>query len=149
MDLQEIQQLIDLLEKSKLKKLSYKKGDFELGLEKEGMEMPIQRPVVHVADTAFHHPEPSHHRPAAPASVAVEGKFVQSPMVGTFYSSPSPDQPPFVKVGDQVEAGQVVCIIEAMKVMNEVKATVSGRVAEMLVHNAQPVEFGSKLIRIT
>jgi acetyl-CoA carboxylase biotin carboxyl carrier protein len=70
-------------------------------------------------------------------------------MVGTFYSSPSPDQPVFVKVGDRVSENTVVCIIEAMKVMNEVKAGVSGVVAEVLVSNAEAVEFGSKLFRIT
>ena len=69
-------------------------------------------------------------------------------MVGTFYSSPSPDQPPFVKVGDRVEPGTVVCIIEAMKVMNEVKAGFSGTVAEVLGHSGQPVEFGFKLFRV-
>lgn len=149
MDLQQIQQLIDLLEKSKLKKISYKKGDFELGLEKEGHEVATQRPVQQVVESAFQHPEvhrvPSpvpHHQPVA------EGKYVQSPMVGTFYGSPGPDQPAFVKVGDSVKEGDVVCIIEAMKVMNEVKAKSSGTVAEVLVQNSQPVEFGTKLIRI-
>lgn len=79
----------------------------------------------------------------------VEGKFVTSPMVGTFYTSPSPEDPTFVKVGDRVEENTVVCIIEAMKVMNEVKAGISGVVAEILVDNAHPVEFGTKLFRIT
>lgn len=74
--------------------------------------------------------------------------FVTSPMVGTFYTSPSPDQPPFIKVGDKIEKHTVVCIIEAMKVMNEIKAGVSGIVAEILVETSQPVEFGTKLFRI-
>lgn len=149
MEIEQIQQLIDLLEKSKLKKISYKKGDFELGLEKETVEIAHPRQIVHVAEAAFQHPETSAHRPSQPShSAPIDGKFVQSPMVGTFYASPSPDQAPFVKVGDRVQEGQVVCIIEAMKVMNEVKANISGQVAEVLVHNAQPVEFGTKLIRI-
>ncbi len=75
--------------------------------------------------------------------------FVTSPMVGTVYHSPSPAEPSFVKVGDKVEKNTVVCIVEAMKVMNEVKAGVTGVVQEILVDNAQPVEFGTKLIRIT
>ena len=74
--------------------------------------------------------------------------YVTSPMVGTFYSTPSPDDPDFIKIGDKIEKNTVVCIIEAMKVMNEVKAGVSGTVAEMLVENGHPVEFGTKLFRI-
>lgn len=78
----------------------------------------------------------------------VSSKYVTSPMVGTFYSAPSPEDPPFVKVGDKVEKNTVVCIIEAMKVMNEIKANVNGVVAELLVETGQPVEFGTKLFRI-
>ena len=74
--------------------------------------------------------------------------IVTSPMVGTFYASAAPDQPAFVKVGDRVDEQTIVCIIEAMKVMNEVKAGVSGIVAEVLADNAQPVEFGTRLFRI-
>jgi acetyl-CoA carboxylase biotin carboxyl carrier protein len=75
--------------------------------------------------------------------------YVISPMVGTCYASPSPEDPAFIKVGDRIEKDTVVCIVEAMKVMNEVKANVSGVVAEILVANGQPVEFGTKLFRIT
>lgn len=75
--------------------------------------------------------------------------YVTSPMVGTFYSSPSPDDPSFVKVGDKIEKHTVVCIIEAMKVMNEVKASATGTIAEILVESGHPVEFGTKLFRIT
>lgn len=78
----------------------------------------------------------------------VLSKYVTSPMVGTFYSSPSPEDHTFVKVGDKIEKNTVVCIIEAMKVMNEIKANVSGTVAEVLVETGQPVEFGTKLFRI-
>lgn len=75
--------------------------------------------------------------------------YVTSPMVGTFYSSPSPDDPPFVKVGDKIEKNTVVCIVEAMKVMNEVKAGITGKIVEILVESGHPVEFGTKLFRIT
>ena len=81
-------------------------------------------------------------------SEQVDGKFITSPMVGTFYKTPSPEDPVFVKVGDKVEENTIVCIIEAMKVMNEVKAGVSGVIAEICLDNAHPVEFGSKLFRI-
>ncbi len=89
---------------------------------------------------------------AAPAAPAAEPdsnhKAVTSPMVGTFYRSPAPDADPFVEVGDIVEVGQTVCIIEAMKLMNEIEAEVKGRVAQILIDNAQPVEFGQKLFLI-
>lgn len=79
----------------------------------------------------------------------VTGNYVTSPMVGTFYETPSPEDPPFVKVGDRVEKETVVCIIEAMKVMNEVKAGVAGTVTQVLVENSHPVEFGTKLFLIS
>ena len=82
------------------------------------------------------------------ARVDQPGSYVISPMVGTFYQTPAPDQPSFVKVGDRVTEDTVVCIIEAMKVMNEVKAGVKGRVAEVLIENGNPVEFGTKMIRV-
>ena len=129
---------METLEASKLHKLVYKKGDFELHLEKGSAPVVVAPlPVAEVASTP------------PPKSPALSGTFVTSPMVGTFYGSPSPDQPPFVKVGDRVEPGTVVCIIEAMKVMNEVKAGVRGTVAEVLGHSGQPVEFASRLFRVT
>lgn len=76
------------------------------------------------------------------------GEFITSPMVGTFYASPSPDDPIFVKAGDRVDADTIVCIVEAMKVMNEVKAGIKGIVVEVMVDNGQPIEFGTKLFRI-
>jgi len=77
------------------------------------------------------------------------GVYITSPMVGTFYISPAPEEPSFIKIGDKVEKNNVVCIIEAMKVMNEVKAGIAGTVAEIMVENGQAVEFGTKLLRIT
>ncbi len=152
--LEEIKELISSLEKGNLKKIVIKKGDFELQLEKEcqarSYEQPAMQASQHYAPAArseiseephrgMSHKAPAPHKP---------GKYVSSPMVGTFYSSPGPDQPAFVKVGDRVQENTVLCIIEAMKVMNEVKAGVSGTVAEILMENSHPVEFGSKLFRI-
>ncbi len=87
---------------------------------------------------------------AAPAEAADEkkGHVITSPFVGTFYRRPAPDQPAYVEVGSPVKKGQVLCIIEAMKLMNEIESEVSGRVAEVLAQNAQPVEFGQKLFRV-
>ena len=100
---------------------------------------PMAMPAAPVAAAA----------PAAEAAPAVErGNVVTSPIVGTFYAAPSPDKPPFVKVGDTVNAGDVVCIIESMKLMNEINCEFSGRVAEIYVNNGEPVEFGQKIMRI-
>ena len=85
---------------------------------------------------------------AAEPSESVTGNIVTSPIIGTFYAAPSPDKPAFVKVGDPVNVGDVVCIIESMKLMNEITSEFSGRVAEIYVKNEQPVEFGQKLMRI-
>jgi acetyl-CoA carboxylase biotin carboxyl carrier protein len=86
---------------------------------------------------------------ARPATSGEEGlHIVKSPIVGTFYESPSPGSPPFVKSGDSVETGQVLCIIEAMKLMNEIEADVSGELVKRLVNNGQPVEYGQGLFSI-
>jgi acetyl-CoA carboxylase biotin carboxyl carrier protein len=165
-ELKQIKELILAMGRGDLKILSIKKGDFELHLEKNDS-------VIHHEEstTQGEHQEPNpmkndieHHRAIASPTRHVESRtgkanpvseekesqiFVSSPMVGTFYVSTSPDSPPFVKIGDSVEKNTVVCIVEAMKVMNEVKAGVSGIVAEVLVENAHAVEFGTKLFRIT
>ena len=150
MDMKQIKELMVALEKSGLKKIRIKeeKG-FEVELEKHS-EQPAHVTV---------RPEPAHHFAPPPsnpphkegpkeAKESAPGDYVSSPMVGTYYSSPSPDDPSYVKVGDVVDEDTVICIIEAMKVINEVKAGKKGKVAEILVDNADPVEFGSKLIRI-
>ena len=154
MNVEQIKELTAILESSKLKKIVVKSGDFELQLEKEGDAPPAAHlpPPYYPPRQEFHPPEPV--KAAPPKSAAPErapepsGTFVTSPMVGTFYSSASPGQPPFVKVGDRVEENTVVCIIEAMKVLNEVKAGKKGTIAEILIENTQPVEFGSKMFRI-
>lgn len=130
----DIKELIELLKESDLSKLSYKKGDFEVHLERSfSSSAPVQTPP------------PVASSPAAPSE---SGKFVTSPMVGTFYAASAPDQPPFVKVGDVIQKGQIVCIIEAMKVMNEVKANESGKIVEVLVQNGQAVEFSERLFKV-
>ncbi len=93
-------------------------------------------------------PVPTATEAAAPANSAVSGNIITSPIIGTFYSAPSPDKAPFVKVGDTVNKGDVVCIIESMKLMNELNSEFSGRVAEIYVNNGDSVEYGQKLMRI-
>jgi acetyl-CoA carboxylase biotin carboxyl carrier protein len=138
-NLEEIKHLIAVLEESKLNKLRIKNGDFELLLEKEVRMAPL--PVQHAEKQIEKHE-------VKIEEVSSNWKYVTSPMVGTFYSSPSPNDPHFVKVGDRVNPDTVICIIEAMKVMNEVKAGVAGVIKEVMCKNAQPVEFGTKLFKI-
>ena len=159
MELEQIKELMASIESSKIKKIVVKKGDFELQLEKEDEHLssashlpPSFHPHRTITETAaepMFHSEPKGEKGRGRGTeTSVDGKFVTSPMVGTLYLSPAPDQPAFVKVGDRIEESTVVCIIEAMKVMNEVKANVSGTVGEILVDNAHPVEFGTKIFRI-
>lgn len=137
MKLEEIKELIKILEESRLQKMAVKKGDFEIVLEKEEVSRPMPRVVKQ--ETV-----------STPVETMEEdGVFITSPIVGTFYRSPQPDLPPFVKLGDSVDENSIVCVVEAMKVMNEVKAGKKGVVSEILVDNSQPVEFGTKLFRVT
>ena len=146
-----------------IKKLVLKKGDVELQLEREEKapcrtfdtdfqaldENPMRGEIErHRTSPAVATPESEKSYAAQQAVVDENALFVTSPMVGTFYRSPSPNDPAFVKVGDKVEKNTIVCIIEAMKVMNEVKADVSGTMAECLIDDRHPVEFGTKLFRI-
>ncbi len=136
------------MDKAGLKTIRIKDKDKEIELVKHDVHAPH---AAHPAPVFHPHPEihPPHRAPASePTPQPVDGKFITAPLVGTIYHSPSPEDASFVKVGDKVDENTVVCIIEAMKVMNEVKAGVSGTVAEILVKNAHPVEFGAKLIRI-
>ena len=153
MELKQIKELIALMDKAGLKKIRIKDKDkYEIELEKQDDTAPQAPAVTYVHPHPEIHSKIHHHPPASPvhheAPKAADGKFITAPLVGTVYHSPSPEDPPFVKVGDRVDENTVVCIIEAMKVMNEVKAGSSGTIAEILAPNAHPVEFGAKLLRI-
>lgn len=153
MDLKQIKELMAAMEKAGLKKIRIKeeKG-FEIELERPFdqplVSMPRTEPSPHFVPAAASPPPNRHVQEEDKREAINKGDYVSSPMVGTFYSSPSPEDPPYVKVGDQVTEDTVVCIIEAMKVMNEVKAGKKGKIAEVLVYNAEPVEFGTNLFRI-
>ncbi len=149
MDIDQIKDLMRHLEESKLSKLVYKSGDTELQLEKEPTFRPARMQTASSElDASFVHELPLQGERGGAVRSDMAGTYVTSPMVGTFYGSPAPDQPSFVKVGDRVVEDTVVCIVEAMKVMNEVKAGIAGTVAEIIADNSQPVEFGSRLLRI-
>jgi acetyl-CoA carboxylase biotin carboxyl carrier protein len=144
MDIEQIKELMKMLEESKLAKLVVKRGDVEIHLEKGAPA--VRKEVVHPIQEELA-PRQEKPIPSAPSHDANHA-FITSPMVGTFYSASAPDQPPFAKVGDRVDPNTILCIIEAMKVMNEVKAGMKGIIVEVLVDTAHPVEFGTRLFKI-
>lgn len=145
MDLKDIKAIVDLMEKNGLTAFEMEKGGFRIALSKGVVAGPGYAPAPVAAAPA----------PAAAASSAADatsapaasGKEIPSPMVGTLYTAPSPESAPFVKVGQKVTPDTVVCIIEAMKVMNEIKAEVSGTITEVAAENGLPVQFGQALFR--
>ena len=151
MDLRKIKTLIDLVEQSGISELEVKEGEESVRIARHpsgGMPQFItmqQAPPV-VAPAAVGAASPTAEKPSAPA--AAKKHFVRAPMVGTFYRSPSPGAKPFVEVGQTVKQGQTLCIIEAMKMLNQIEADRNGVVAEILVENGQPVEFDQPLFAI-
>lgn len=137
MDIKQIRELIDLMEEKDLANLEYGTDDNYIHLTRN---VAVQTTYVPQAAASVATPAPS--TPKVPA-----GKIETSPMVGVFYSAPSPNDPPFVKVGQKVEAGDQLGIIEAMKIMNPLEATQSGIIEEILVSNAEVVQFGQPVIR--
>ncbi|MGB3202303.1 MAG: acetyl-CoA carboxylase biotin carboxyl carrier protein [Nodosilinea sp.] len=152
----DLRELVSALSQSDIVELTLKSSDFELTLRKPGatvaaapvsvgagQDLVISAPAP-VVETAPASTPPA----AAPPGKGSDLIAINSPMVGTFYRSPAPDEDPFVGVGDRISTGQTVCIIEAMKLMNELEAEVSGEIVEILVENSQPVEFGQTLMLV-
>ena len=152
MELKDIKAVIDLMKKNDLSVFEMEKDGFKLKLQKGAGDQTVfaAPPVAPAAPAAPTNPESS--APTAPAAPAVEKgsalKDILSPMVGTFYRAGSPESPPFVDVGKEVTEETVVCIIEAMKVMNEIKAETKGVIAEIVAENGKPVQFGQVLFRV-
>ncbi len=149
MDLIKIKQVVDLMKKSDLTEFEIQDQDFKLRIKRD---LPGRAPVAAPAAPVAAAPTPVAPAPApaalAPAAADPSIKLVTSPMVGTYYCTPSPENPPFVTVGSPIKADSVVCIIEAMKVMNEIQSEISGTVVECLVANGTSVEFGQPLFRV-
>ena len=119
----------------------------EITLEDENCAVSLRKEITGVVQTVQAAPAPA--PAAAPAAPKADNrKSITSPMVGTFYTAPSPDAKPFVQVGDTIKEGDVVCIVEAMKLMNEIDSEVSGKIVEVCVENGQPVEFGQVLMYV-
>jgi acetyl-CoA carboxylase biotin carboxyl carrier protein len=162
MNQKEIKELIELLVEKDITEFALERGDMKVHVKRGSTAAP----VVHVAPvlqpapvaaasstTAVSAPPPASSSTAAPSAPAADAAdadlvIVKSPIVGTYYEAPSPGTPPFVKVGDPVKEGQVLCIIEAMKLMNEIEAEVAGVIAKMFVGNGSPVEYGMPLFGI-
>lgn len=150
MDIKEIKGIVELMKRSGLTEFQLEEKDFKLRICRKSDELqtvyqqvtPPPFPVAAAAATPPPFAAPAGEAPVDPA------KLIRSPMVGTFYASPSPDSPAFVKLGDSVGEDAVVCIIEAMKVMNEIKAEKIGKIAEILVENGDSVEYGQALFRL-
>jgi acetyl-CoA carboxylase biotin carboxyl carrier protein len=152
-DLKDIKAIIDLMKKNSISEFELERADFKIKLKRgtngvpapvvyeEGTSTLVSMPVLSVPGSAS--------APLLSASAASTGELdIKSPMIGTFYRSPSPESASYVEIGSEVNAETVVCIIEAMKVMNEIKAEAKGVLTQVLVENAKPVEFGQPLFKI-
>lgn len=148
MNIKEIKEMIALMNEN---------GIVELEIEKEGMRIKLKKTAAQ--DQPFSGPiviekqRPSENLGKEKGETAAEKAAsksveIKAPMVGTFYRAPSPEAPPYVEIGQTIQSGQVICIIEAMKLMNEIKSEINGRVMEILVDNAEPVEFGQPMLLI-
>ena len=158
LDVDALRRIVELLETTEITRLAWRRGPERLLITRGHGPAPI----VHVAPGTASAPLPpmqpvslaprvaaaSEPAPAAAPGSDKKGHVVASPFVGTFYRTPAPDQPSFVEVGSVVRKGQVLCIIEAMKLMNEIEADEPGKITEILVENGQPVEFGQPLFRV-
>ncbi|HVU16045.1 MAG TPA: acetyl-CoA carboxylase biotin carboxyl carrier protein [Candidatus Didemnitutus sp.] len=157
MDLKQIKAIIDLMKRSELTEFEVEEEGFKIKIKRNSGEPAVTAIPIHTAHPFAPVPAPIEApAKAAPAPAATPAAaddeagftYIKSPMVGTFYRSPSPDSPAFADAGTKVEDKTVVCIIEAMKIMNEIQAETKGTVVEVLVENGQPVEYGQRLFKL-
>lgn len=146
-DVRKIRRLVELMKEHDLSQIDLRQGDTRIQLQRGGLQ--VDQPVRVVAPAAAP-AVASAPAAAVPAPAATDEHIllIKSPMVGTFYAAPDPDSPPYVKVGDHVGIDTTVCIVEAMKVFNEIAAEVSGKVVAILAENGEPVEFGHPLFKV-
>lgn len=155
MDIRKIRKLIELLDETGIAEIEIKEGEESLRLSRHSnismdsqvryVNAPMQQPVAQAAPAAAAPATPQESKPAAPVS---NGHKIRSPMVGTMYTSPSPESPVFVTIGQAVQAGDTLCIVEAMKMFNEIEADRAGKIVEILVNNGDPVEYDQPLFII-
>ncbi len=147
-NLERVREIVELMKEAELQ---------EFAFEQEGVKLHLKRAIEPPPPPAYPVPAPVPQAVAAPAAAAAEGAavapeagmdFIRSPMVGTFYRAPSPESPSFIELRDRVKKDTVVCIVEAMKVMNEIQSEVTGSIAEVLVDNGETVEYGQPLFKV-
>ncbi len=150
MELKDIKELIALFRKNDLSEFSLEEEGFKISLKRGSDALPVftQHALAMAPQQAVLPAPAAPTLPASAPAIQEPSHEIHSPMVGTFYSAPSPDSPAFVSVGQQVTPDTVICIIEAMKVMNEIKAETSGVIVEMLAENGKPVQYGQPLYRL-
>ena len=146
MDIRKIKKLIEMLQASDLREIEVKEGEESVRIARGGISSPKEEYVI--SNQATQAVKPTTEEIDIDDSNA-SGNHIKSPIVGTFYRKPAPDKPPFVEVGDHVEKGQVVCIVEAMKMMNEIKSDFSGTIKSINVEDGTPVEFDQNLITVS
>ncbi len=156
MNQKELKELIEFLIEKDIAEFELERGDVKVKIKRAAEPLPMAAPdpryvAVHPAPVPAPPPAPGRVEMAASAAAFEPDEglhIVRSPIVGTFYESPSPGSPPFVKVGDTLEVGQVLCIVEAMKLMNEIECDVAGELVKKLVANGQPIEYGQELFAV-
>jgi acetyl-CoA carboxylase biotin carboxyl carrier protein len=155
MELKEIKELIRLVAESGVSEVEVERGDFKVSIkkaeEKTTIIQQVAAPVTHTIEAApiAQAPIASSHMSAVTSAPAVSNLItIKSPMIGTYYKTPSPDKPAFVNIGDEIKVGQVLCIVEAMKLFNEIESEVTGRIVKILVENASPVEYDQPLFLV-
>ncbi|GJL81481.1 MAG: acetyl-CoA carboxylase biotin carboxyl carrier protein subunit [marine bacterium B5-7] len=146
MDIRKVKKLIELLEESQLSEIEISEGEESIRLSRASTQVSMAAPMMHHAPPVTDAPPPQ--AAATPTVEESPGHKVTSPMVGTFYTSSSPDTPPFVSVGSAVEEGETLCIIEAMKIFNQIEADTSGVIKRILKNTGDPVEYGETLFII-
>ena len=153
MDLKDIKAIIDLMKKNSISEFELERQDFKIRLKRGGLNGGSAGSSTEDGGQVNYLPAPASGSPAQPAAAPAPpmgngDADIKSPMIGTFYRAPSPDSANYVEIGTEVNPDTIVCIIEAMKVMNEIKAEVRGVITQMLVENGKPVEFGQPLFKI-
>lgn len=156
MEFKQIQELLKAVNKSNISELSIKEGEFEITIKQAHTEtqyVTMQPPVMQQAlpQQQMYAPQPVQQQqaPTAPPAAEVSNTvIIKSPMIGTFYRSSSPDKPSFVNVGDEIKPGDVICIVEAMKLFNEIESEISGRIVKVLIDDATPVEYDQPLFLV-
>ena len=147
MDIKTLKKIIETFDESTVSKFELETKDFKISLDRSSPASTPQAPVV-VHEQPAAAPQPIVQEVQSSVECVVEGELIKSPMVGSFYRAPAPDAAPFVKEGDKVKKGQTICIIEAMKIMNEIEAEFDCEIVEILVENGEPVEFDTPLFRV-